>query len=160
MTWIVEAIGRGRLLPPHGRLVITSLVSTPIAQWARRSRSSLVPRACSGEGLGSRADRARHRLDARQPPHPGDEDRRRLSISGEDVISLGNVAEGALIFAQTDPEKAQGPPPPCPTDLPASPAPNHGKLGLRASDTAELSLDAVDSATEALSASRDGSRWR
>ena len=62
-------------------------------------------------------------------------------------ISLGNVAEVALIFAQTDPEKKH-------KGLACFLVPTasdgfstqeiHGKLGLRSSDTAELSLDDVE----------------
>jgi alkylation response protein AidB-like acyl-CoA dehydrogenase len=68
-------------------------------------------------------------------------------------ISLGNVAEVALIFAQTDPEKKHKGLAAflVPTDSPGfTSAEIHGKLGLRASDTAELSLDAVEVGDEAL----------
>jgi alkylation response protein AidB-like acyl-CoA dehydrogenase len=67
------------------------------------------------------------------------------SITGQKQwISLGNYAAFALIFAQTDPEKKH-------RGLAAFLVPResfqstaiHGKLGLRASDTAELTLDAV-----------------
>jgi alkylation response protein AidB-like acyl-CoA dehydrogenase len=69
-------------------------------------------------------------------------------ISGGKMwISLGNYAKLALIFAQTDPEKKhQGLA--CflvPTDQPGFTTQEiHGKLGLRGSDTAELSLDGVE----------------
>jgi alkylation response protein AidB-like acyl-CoA dehydrogenase len=66
---------------------------------------------------------------------------------------MGNYAKLALVFAQTDPElKHRG--------LAAFLVPTesagfsssaiHGKLGLRASDTAELSLDGVEVGDEAL----------
>src|SRR5207237_921583 len=76
------------------------------------------------------------------------------SISGQKMwISLGNHAEVALIFAQTDPaQKHRG--------LAAFLVPTdsegfttqeiHGKLGLRSSDTAEISLDEVEVGDEAL----------
>jgi alkylation response protein AidB-like acyl-CoA dehydrogenase len=68
-------------------------------------------------------------------------------------ISLGNVSDFALIFAQTDPElKHRG--------LAAFIVPTdsagfttqeiHGKLGLRSSDTAEISLDEVEVGEEAM----------
>ena len=62
-------------------------------------------------------------------------------------ISLGNNAKVAMIFAQTDPEKKHRGVA-CflvPTDRPGfSSQEIHGKLGLRASDTAELALDGVE----------------
>ena len=68
-------------------------------------------------------------------------------------ISLGNVAEVALIFAQTDPEKKHKGLA-CflvPTDSEGfSTQEIHGKLGLRASDTAEISLDGVEVGDDAL----------
>ena len=68
-------------------------------------------------------------------------------------ISMGNYAEVALVFAQTDPElKHRG--------LAAFLVPTasegfsstavHGKLGLRGSDTAELFLDGVEVPDDAL----------
>jgi alkylation response protein AidB-like acyl-CoA dehydrogenase len=68
-------------------------------------------------------------------------------------ISLGNYSEVALIFAQTDPaQKHRG--------LAAFLVPTdsegfttqeiHGKLGLRASDTAEISLDEVEVGEDAM----------
>ncbi|HYG96848.1 MAG TPA: acyl-CoA dehydrogenase family protein, partial [Solirubrobacterales bacterium] len=72
---------------------------------------------------------------------------------GKMWISLGNVAEVALIFAQTDPaKKHKGLA--CflvPTDTTGfSTQEIHGKLGLRASDTAEISLDEVEVPDEAM----------
>jgi butyryl-CoA dehydrogenase len=68
-------------------------------------------------------------------------------------ISMGNVAEVALIFAQTDPEQAHRGLA-CflvPTDHPGyQPQEIHGKLGLRASDTAAISLDEVEVSDNAL----------
>ena len=75
-------------------------------------------------------------------------------ISGSKMfISLGNNARIALIFAQTDPaKKHRGIA--CfvvPTDSPGFTTQEiHGKLGLRASDTAELALDEVEVGPEAL----------
>jgi len=68
-------------------------------------------------------------------------------------ISLGNYSKVALIFAQTDPEKGHRGIA-CflvPTDSDGfSSQEIHGKLGLRASDTAELALDGVEVGDEAL----------
>ena len=68
-------------------------------------------------------------------------------------ISLGNDAEVALIFAQTDPEKKHRGLA-CflvPTDSAGFTTQEiHGKLGLRASDTAELSLDEVEVGDDAM----------
>jgi hypothetical protein len=68
-------------------------------------------------------------------------------------ISMGNVAELALVFAQTDPEKKH-------KGLACFLVPTasdgyssqeiHGKLGLRSSDTAEISLDEVEVPDEAM----------
>jgi alkylation response protein AidB-like acyl-CoA dehydrogenase len=66
---------------------------------------------------------------------------------------MGNHAKLALVFAQTDPElKHRGLAAfLVPTDSPGfSSGEIHGKLGLRASDTAELSLDGVEVGDEAL----------
>ena len=66
-------------------------------------------------------------------------------------ISLGNHAKVALIFAQTDPEKAHRGLA-CflvDTDQPGfQPQPIHHKMGLRGSDTASISLDDVEVSDE------------
>ena len=76
------------------------------------------------------------------------------SISGQKQwISMGNYAKLALVFAQTDPEKKHKGLAAflVPTDSDGfSSSEIHGKLGLRASDTAELSLDSVEVPDEAL----------
>jgi butyryl-CoA dehydrogenase len=68
-------------------------------------------------------------------------------------ISLGNFSEVALIFAQTDPEK-QHRGLACflvPTDSGGFTTQEiHGKLGLRSSDTAEISLDEVEVGEDAM----------
>ncbi|MGH3433273.1 MAG: acyl-CoA dehydrogenase family protein, partial [Thermocrispum sp.] len=75
-------------------------------------------------------------------------------LSGQKMwISLGNVAELALVFAQTAPErKHKGLA--CflvPTGSAGFSAQEiHGKLGLRASDTAALALDGVEVPDDAL----------
>src|SRR3954451_23434560 len=66
---------------------------------------------------------------------------------------MGNYAKGALVFAQTDPEQKHRGLASflVPTESDGfSSSSIHGKLGLRASDTAELSLDGVEVGDEAL----------
>ena len=66
---------------------------------------------------------------------------------------MGNYAKVALVFAQTDPEQKHRGLAAflVPTDSPGfSSSSIHGKLGLRASDTAELSLDGVEVGDDAL----------
>jgi butyryl-CoA dehydrogenase len=75
-------------------------------------------------------------------------------ITGQKMwISLGNVAEVALIFAQTNPEE-QHRGIACflvPTESEGfSSQEIHGKLGLRASDTASLGIDDVEVGDDAL----------
>jgi alkylation response protein AidB-like acyl-CoA dehydrogenase len=153
---IVEAIGRADSSARTVVSVITSLVSTPIAHWgSEEQKQRWLPRLCSGEGLGcfgltepdTGSDAANLRTRATKTAEG-------WSISGQKMwISLGNVAEVALIFAQTDPEKKHKGLAAflVPTDSPGfTSAEIHGKLGLRASDTAELSLDAVEVGDDAL----------
>jgi alkylation response protein AidB-like acyl-CoA dehydrogenase len=68
-------------------------------------------------------------------------------------ISLGNHAKVALVFAQTDPEKRHRGVA-CflvDTDQPGfQPQEIHHKMGLRASDTAAISLDDVECADDAM----------
>ena len=101
-----------------------------------------------------RPHRARHRVGRGRAAHAGREDRRGLADLGQKMwISLGNVAEVALIFAQTDPAKAHRGIAcflvPTATDG-FSTQEIHGKLGLRSSDTAALSLDGVEVGDDAL----------
>jgi alkylation response protein AidB-like acyl-CoA dehydrogenase len=66
---------------------------------------------------------------------------------------MGNYAKLALVFAQTDPEKKHRGLAAflVPTDSDGfSSSSIHGKLGLRASDTAELALDGVEVGDDAL----------
>src|SRR5215208_3650752 len=76
------------------------------------------------------------------------------TITGNKMwISMGNVAEVALVFAQTDPEQRH-------KGLACFLVPTandgyssqeiHGKLGLRSSDTAEISLDEVELPEDAI----------
>jgi hypothetical protein len=153
---IVEAIGRADSSARTVVSVQTSLVGSAIEKWAtEEQKQRWLPGLCSGEGLGcfgltepdTGSDAANLRTRATKTDNG-------WSISGQKMwISLGSVAEFALIFAQTDPEKKH-------KGLAAFIVPTasegftsaeiHGKLGLRSSDTAELSLDAVEVGDNAL----------
>jgi alkylation response protein AidB-like acyl-CoA dehydrogenase len=153
---IVGEIGRADSSARTVVSVQTSLVGSAIEKWAtEEQKEHWLPGLCSGEGLGcfgltepdTGSDAANLRTRATKTDGG-------WSISGQKMwISLGNAAEFALIFAQTDPAlKHKG--------LAAFLVPTasegftsqeiHGKLGLRSSDTAELSLDSVEVGNEAL----------
>ncbi|HET8593200.1 MAG TPA: acyl-CoA dehydrogenase family protein [Solirubrobacterales bacterium] len=153
---IVEQVGR---VDSSARTVVsvqTSLVAGSIERWgSEEQKRRWLPRLCSGESLGCFAltepdtgsDAANLRTRARRSDGG-------WSISGNKMwISLGNVAEVALVFAQTDPErKHRGLA--CflvPTEADGySSQEIHGKLGLRSSDTAEISLDEVEVPDDAM----------
>jgi butyryl-CoA dehydrogenase len=147
---IVEEIGRGDSSARTVVSVQTSLVAGSIEQWGtEEQKQELLPKLCSGEwlgcfgltepGTGSDAASVATRATRRNGG---------WALSGSKMfISLGNHAKIALVFAQADPAK-QHRGMACfvvPTDRPGfSTQAIHGKLGLRASDTAELSLDGVE----------------
>ncbi|MFL5834137.1 MAG: acyl-CoA dehydrogenase family protein [Solirubrobacterales bacterium] len=153
---IAEEIGRADSSARTVVSVCTSLVGGPIEKWGtEEQKRKWLPRLCSGEGLGcfgltepdTGSDAANLRTRARKTENG-------WSISGQKMwISLGNVSDFALIFAQTDPaQKHRG--------LAAFIVPTdsdgfttqeiHGKLGLRSSDTAEISLDEVEVGEDAM----------
>jgi alkylation response protein AidB-like acyl-CoA dehydrogenase len=105
---IVEQVGR---VDSSARTVVsvqTSLVAGSIERWgSEEQKREWLPRLCSGEALGCFAltepdtgsDAANLRTRAKRN---GDG----WTISGNKMwISMGNVADVALVFAQTDPEK-------------------------------------------------------
>ncbi|HEX2265817.1 MAG TPA: acyl-CoA dehydrogenase family protein [Solirubrobacterales bacterium] len=153
---IAEEIGRADSSARTVISVVTSLVAGPIEKWGtEEQKKKWLPRLCSGEGLGcfgltepdTGSDAANLRTRARKTDNG-------WSISGQKMwISLGNYAEVALIFAQTDPEKKHRGLA-CflvPTDSEGFTTQEiHGKLGLRSSDTAEISLDEVEVSDEAM----------
>jgi butyryl-CoA dehydrogenase len=153
---IVEQIGRADSSARTVVSVQTSLVGGTIERWGtEEQKQRWLPRLCSGEGLGcfgltepdTGSDAANLRTRATKTAGG-------WSISGQKMwISLGNYSDFALIFAQTDPEKKHKGLA-CfivPTDSEGfTSAEIHGKLGLRSSDTAELSLDAVEVGDDAL----------
>jgi butyryl-CoA dehydrogenase len=153
---IVEQIGRADSSARTVVSVQTSLVGSAVEKWATvEQKERWLPGLCSGEGLGcfglTEPDTGSDAANLRTRATKTDSG---WSISGQKMwISLGTVAEFALIFAQTDPAlKHKG--------LAAFIVPTategftsteiHGKLGLRSSDTAELSLDAVEVGDDAL----------
>jgi alkylation response protein AidB-like acyl-CoA dehydrogenase len=153
---IVEEVGRGDSSARTVVSVQTSLVCGSIERWgSEEQKRHWLPRLCSGEALAcfglsepdAGSDPSSMRTRARF------EDGRWL-INGQKMwISLGNHAELALIFAQTDPEKRhRGIACFCiPTSSEGFSAQEiHGKLGLRASDTASIALDQVEVPEEAL----------
>jgi butyryl-CoA dehydrogenase len=153
---IVEEVGRGCSAMRTVVSVITSLVCSSIVSWGtEEQKKEWLPQLCSGEALGcfgltepnTGSDAAN--LSTRAKRSNGG-----WTISGQKQwISLGNYAKVALVFAQTDPEQAHRGLAAflVPTDSDGfSSSEIHGKLGLRGSDTAELSLDEVEVPEEAL----------
>ncbi len=153
---IVEQVGR---VDSSARTVVsvqTSLVAGSIEKWGtEEQKKEWLPRLCSGEALGcfgltepdAGSDPASMRSRAKKTDSG-------WMITGNKMwISMGSVSEVALIFAQTDPEqKHRGLAcflVPTATDG-YSTQEIHGKLGLRSSDTAEISLDEVQVPDDAL----------
>ncbi|MGZ5308168.1 MAG: acyl-CoA dehydrogenase family protein [Solirubrobacterales bacterium] len=147
---IVEQVGRADSSARTVVSVQTSLICGSIESWGtEEQKQDWLPRLCSGEALGcfgltepdTGSDAASLRTIARKTASG-------WALSGQKMwISMGNVADVALIFAQTDPEKAH-------RGLACFLVPTanqgysaqeiHGKLGLRSSDTAAISLDEVE----------------
>jgi len=173
---IVEQVGRADSAMRTVVSVQTSLVCGSIERWGtEEQKQRWLPRLCSGEALGcfgltepdTGSDAAALRTRAEQV-NGG------WRLSGQKMwISLGNYAEVALIFAQTDPNanptsqslrnraspSAQRQHQPhrglacflVPTDSDGfSTQEIHGKLGLRASDTAAIALDGVEVPDDAM----------
>ena len=153
---IVEEVGRGDSSARTVVSVQTSLVCGSIERWGtEEQKRHWLPRLCSGEALGCFG---LTEPDAGSDP-AGMRTRAELvdgkwRINGQKMwISLGNYAEVALVFAQTDPEKRHRGIA-CflvPTSTEGfSSQEIHGKLGLRASDTASLGFDGIEVPEDAL----------
>jgi butyryl-CoA dehydrogenase len=144
---IVEEIGRGDSAMRTVISVQTSLVCSAILRWGTEAQKTrYLPKLCSGEWLGcfgltepdTGSDAANQKTRARRTDDG-------WVINGSKMwISMGNHAKLALIFAQTDPEKAHrglacflvetdGNPGYMPQVI-------HHKMGLHGSDTAEIAL--------------------
>jgi butyryl-CoA dehydrogenase len=153
---IVEEIGRGDSAMRTVISVQTSLVCSSILRWGtEEQKRHYLPKLCSGEWLGcfgltepdTGSDAANQRTRAQRS---GDG----WVINGAKMwISLGNHAQVALIFAQTDPALGHRGLA-CflvDTDQPGfQPQEIHGKMGLHGSDTAAISLDDVRVPDDAL----------
>jgi butyryl-CoA dehydrogenase len=153
---IVEEIGRGCSAMRTVVSVVTSLVCSSIVRWGtEEQKQEWLPRLCSGEALGcfglTEPDTG---SDASNLKTRAEKVNGGWRISGGKMwISLGNYAKLAMVFAQTDPSKKHRGIA-CflvPTDSDGfSTQESHHKLGLRGSDTAELSLDGVELPESAL----------
>jgi hypothetical protein len=153
---IVEQVGRADSSARTVVSVQTSLVAGSIERWgSEEQKRRWLPRLCSGEALGcfglTEPDTGSDAANLRTRATKTDSG---WSISGQKMwISLGNFAEVALVFAQTDPERKH-------RGLACFLVPTasegfssqeiHGKLGLRSSDTASLALDGVEVGGDAL----------
>jgi butyryl-CoA dehydrogenase len=145
---IVEEIGRGDSAMRTVVSVQTSLVCSAIVRWGtEEQKRRYLPKLCTGEWLGcfgltepdTGSDAANQRTRATRRDGG-------WVINGSKMwISMGNHAKLALIFAQTDPDKAhkglacflvetEGNDGYRPQEI-------HHKMGLRGSDTASISLD-------------------
>jgi butyryl-CoA dehydrogenase len=147
---IVEQVGRGCSSMRTVVSVQTSLVCSGILRWGtEEQKHHYLPKLCSGEWLGAFAltepdtgsDAANQKTRARKTDSG-------WVINGSKMwISMGNHAKLALVFAQTDPDKGHRGTA-CflvDTDQPGfQPQEIHGKLGLRGSDTAAISLEDVE----------------
>ena len=153
---IVEEVGRGDSAMRTVVSVQTSLVCGSIERWgSEEQKRRWLPRLCAGEAFGcfalSEPEAGSDPASMRTRAEKIDGGWR---ISGQKMwISLGNVAEVALVFAQADPTQAHRGI--CcflvPTESEGfSSQEIHGKLGLRASDTAALGLDGVEVADDTL----------
>jgi butyryl-CoA dehydrogenase len=146
---VVEEIGRGDSAMRTVISVQTSLVCSSILAWgSEEQKRGYLPRLCSGEWLGcfgltepeAGSDAASQRTRASKVAGG-------WRLNGSKMwISLGTVAQVALIFAQTDPElRHRGLA--CflvDTSDPGYQAqPIHHKMGLHGSDTASIALDDV-----------------
>ena len=153
---VVEAVGGADSAMRTVISVQTSLVCSSILRWGtEEQKRRWLPRLCSGEALGCFAltepdtgsDAANQRTRATKTEGG-------WKINGAKMwISLGNHAEVALVFCQTDPEKGHRGLA-CflvETDQPGFQHQEiHGKMGLHASDTAALSLDDVFAPDDAM----------
>jgi len=153
---IVEEIGRADSSARTVVSVNTSLVGSAIVRWGTdEQKQRLIPGLCSGEAMGcfgltepdTGSDAANLKTRAEKTSDG-------WKLTGQKQwISLANHAAFALIFAQTDPGTGSKGLAAfaVPTDSTGfSSAEIHGKLGLHASDTGEISLDGVEVPDDAM----------
>ncbi len=147
---IVEEVGRGDSAMRTVISVQTSLVCSSILRWGtEEQKQHYLPKLCAGEWLGcfgltepdTGSDAANQRTRAKKTDSG-------WVINGSKMwISMGNHAKVALIFAQTDPDKAHRGLACFLVDTDQDgfqPQVIHHKLGLHGSDTASISLDDVE----------------
>ena len=153
---VLEEIGRGCSAMRTVVSVQTSLVAATVERFGTEAQKrKFLPLLCSGEWLGSfcltepetGSDAANQRTRATRTEGG-------WSISGaKQWISLASHAKLGLVFAQTDPELGHRGVA-CflvETDHPGfTTQPIEGKLGLRGSDTATISLDSVEVSDDAV----------
>jgi butyryl-CoA dehydrogenase len=151
---IVEEIGRGDSAMRTVVSVQTSLVCSAIMRWGtEEQKQHYLPKLCSGEWLGcfgltepdTGSDAANQRTRAKKT------DSGWVINGGKMWISMGNHAKVALIFAQTDPERAHRGLACFLVDTDQDgfqPQVIHHKLGLHGSDTAAISLDDVEASDD------------
>jgi len=153
---LMEEMGRAVVPGPYFSSVLLGGLAI-LEAGHEAQKKEWLPRLCSGEALGCFAltepdagsDPASLRTRATKTESG-------WTITGNKMwISMGSVAELALIFAQTDPEKKHKGLA-CflvPTDSEGFTTQEiHGKLGLRSSDTGEISLDSVEVGDDVLTA--------
>lgn len=146
---VVEEVGRADSSARTVVSVVTSLVCSAIVAWGTEEQKHLyLPKLCSGEWLGCFAltepdtgsDAANQKTRATKVDGG-------WRINGAKMwISLGNVAKVALVFAQTDPALKHKGVAAFLVDTDQDgfqPSEIHGKMGLHASDTAQIALDDV-----------------
>jgi alkylation response protein AidB-like acyl-CoA dehydrogenase len=154
-TLLCEELGRADSSVRGIVSVSNGLYGKTVARWGTEAqRSALLPRLASGEGLGCYAlTEPGCGSDAAALGTRAERDGDGWRLTGSKVfITLGSWAETAIVFARTG-----GPGPkgisaflvPTLSDGFAA-TPMKGKLGLRAQDTAELSLDDVRVGADAL----------
>ena len=145
---LMEELGRADSSVRGIVSVNVGLVGKTIARWGTPAqRREWLPGLCSGEGLGCYAlTEPGSGSDPASLSTRAERDGEYWVLNGSKLfITLGSWASLALVFARTGGAGARGIT--CflvPTDLAGFAAtPIKGKLGLRAQDTAELSLDGV-----------------
>ncbi len=154
---ICEEIGRGCSAMRTVVSVQTSLVCSTILKWgSEQQKARYLPLLCSGEWLGcfGLTEPGAGSAAANQKTRAAQQDDGSWLINGAKMwISLGNNASLALIFAQTDPSLGHRGLA-CflvETDQPGFvPSPIEKKMGLWASDTAEIALDDVTAAADSM----------
>ena len=154
---ICEEIGRGCSAMRTVVSVQTSLVCSTILKWGtEEQKQRYLPLLCSGEWLGcfGLTEPGTGSAAANQKTRAAQQEDGTWLINGAKMwISLGNNANLALIFAQTDPSlghRGLG----CflvETDQPGfMPSEITAKMGLWASDTAEIALDDVTASANSM----------